>query len=118
MQGRNPTPSPDLVPLVGNINQESFTGLPFTTREYLEIVDYSARCIKPGKRGSMNETLPPVLSRLGIDGEHFIRFLQKKEKGFSSVMGNSQSLQRAAHQLGRKFLKGKTCACRMFRTAS
>jgi len=35
--------------------------------DYLELLDWTARQVVPGKRGSTPSTLPPVLARLGLD---------------------------------------------------
>jgi hypothetical protein len=37
-----------------------------TTSEYVELLDWTARCIVPGKRGATPEDAPPVFERLGL----------------------------------------------------
>ena len=41
--------------------------IPFSFKDYLELVDYTGRIIRPGKRGAIAATLPPILQRLGIN---------------------------------------------------
>jgi hypothetical protein len=40
--------------------------LKMTTSEYIELLDWTARCIVPGKRGATPEDAPPVFERLGL----------------------------------------------------
>lgn len=41
-------------------------GLPFLLRDYLELIDWTGRLIREGKRGSINVSLPPILERLSL----------------------------------------------------
>jgi len=53
--------------------------------DYLQLVDYTGRIIKKGKRGAIDRKLPPILNRLGIspnqwleNSQHFERLFRKK----------------------------------------
>jgi len=61
------------------------TGILYSLSDYLQLVDWTGRAIRRGKRGSIDTNLPPILSRLGVSTEewllnsqHFERFFRKK----------------------------------------
>ena len=60
-----------MLPFVGNPRAEMPKGLPFKLTDYLELVDWSGRVIREGKRGSIDQSMPPILERLNIEPEHW-----------------------------------------------
>lgn len=58
--------APYLFPFVGNPREPMPEGLPFRLMDYLELLDWTGRQIREGKRGHINTALPPILSRLGF----------------------------------------------------
>ncbi len=89
-------------------------GLPCALTEYLELVDWSGRAIRPDKQARIQENLPPILERLNIDPVHLLRYLDHKEKGFVHAIGSRRAIQTAALKLGKAFLKGISAANRLF----
>jgi len=60
-------------------------GILYSLSDYLQLVDYTGRIIRKGKRGAIDNDLPPILSRLGIsssewlqNSQHFERLFRKK----------------------------------------
>jgi len=54
----------------------------FTLADYIDLVDSTGRLIVAGKKGFIDEDLPPVLERLGVEGITWIDELnQFKSKG-------------------------------------
>ena len=47
------------------------TGIHFAYQDYLELVDWTGRNIRQGKRGYIDPTLPPILNRLHISSEQW-----------------------------------------------
>ena len=47
------------------------TGIPFSYEEYLALVDWTGRIIRGDKRGYIDRTLPPILTRLRISAEQW-----------------------------------------------
>jgi len=41
----------------------------FNAIDYLELVDYTGRIVKKGKRGAINQLTPPILKRLNLNTE-------------------------------------------------
>ncbi len=103
---------PELLSLTGRLDSPQH--LPFFHSDYLELVDWSGRAIHPGKRGKINDNVPSILARLSIEPNQLLRYLNRKERGFVNVVGSTRSIQKAALNLGLKFLKGISAAKRLF----
>ena len=56
---------PSLLNFTGRHDDEQ--GLPYALTDYLALVDWSGRAIHPAKRGSIDDTIPPILERLDIE---------------------------------------------------
>ena len=67
-------------------SQTTQIGIPFRWQDYLQLVDWTGRAIRDDKRGYINNTLPPILDRLGIDEDEWIesstRFEQCYQKKY------------------------------------
>ena len=68
--------------------------IPYHYLEYLDLVDWSGRAIRADKRGAIDEQLPPILTRLGIDAEHWCKAMQPKgAHQFSRAVGCRDKLR-------------------------
>jgi len=56
----------------GNDTHQPQAGIPFSFKEYLTLVDWTGRAIRDDKRGSIRQTLPPILQRLTIEKEQWL----------------------------------------------
>ncbi|MCP4322992.1 MAG: hypothetical protein GY787_14335, partial [Alteromonadales bacterium] len=61
--------SKPLIKFIGAENQSQPQGINFTLIDYLELVDWSGRIIREGKRGAISGQTPVLLSTLGLDHE-------------------------------------------------
>ena len=70
----------------GVITRATQTGIPFTWEDYLVLVDWTGRVVREGKRGAINGQLPPILERLNIDTNTWMKnatqFEQQHSKEF------------------------------------
>jgi hypothetical protein len=57
----------------GNTISEEQHGIPFSLTDYLTLVDWTGRIIREDKRGSIAQTLPPILERLSVDSTQWIK---------------------------------------------
>lgn len=104
-----------LMPFADQVPNDPERAIPFEIREYLELVDWSGRAIIESKRGSISDHLPPILQRLKIDPDNYIRFINRTQKHrFHSVIGTVDSMQKLANDFGRAFLKGQNAATALF----
>ncbi|MBB3059778.1 transposase [Microbulbifer rhizosphaerae] len=95
-----------LFPFVGNPREPMPAGLPFRLQDYLELVDWTGRCLREDKRGAIPEQLPPILDRLQIDPQHWLYLNRNFESRFKTLVGSAHALRRACAQLGKCWAQG------------
>ena len=87
----------------------------YEIQDYLELVDWSGRAIIDGKRGSIPDAIPPILDRLKIDPDNYVRFINRTQKSrFHGFIGTVKSMRSLAQDFGRSFLKGQAAAAALF----
>lgn len=59
--------------------------------EYIELVDWTARLVVEGKRGSTPADLPPVLERLGLSAEVWLQLTVTLDELFTPYTGLTQA---------------------------
>ena len=84
---------------------ESF--MPITQAAYFELVDWTGRIIRDGKRGSIPNNLPPIFDRLNLSEHEWLRQTRYFEARFKRVAGTWESIKYAAKQLGKLWFQGK-----------
>jgi len=81
----------------------------------LELVDASGRAVIDGKRGPIPENLPPILNRLNIEPEHYIRFVSRSEQHrFGNFIGPIEAMRELADRFGKTFLGDQAAAAALF----
>jgi len=89
--------------------------LPLTLTDYLELVEFTGRAIARGKKGTINDRLPPILERLNARPEGVLEFLSNPQKRRApNVIGPVDALKDLAQAFGKKFLKGRSTAALLF----
>lgn len=83
---------------------ESF--LAISLREYLQLLDWTGRQLRQGKRGSIPGRLAPILERVGIEGEAWMASVSSLGRQFHRAVGHVGCLREAAARAGRKWLQG------------
>jgi len=115
-----PAPDKPLGEVVGDLLPFNDSGrddaIPFSLSDYLELVDWSGRAVRADKTWAIETALPPILTRLGIDGRHYLKHLRKKERTFGNAIGSVTSLRESARAFGRKFFRGLSYAEQLFPT--
>ncbi|MBB5022873.1 transposase [Desulfurispira natronophila] len=102
-------------PLLGfNDSGDDENLLPFTMRDYAELVDWTARNARSDKAGAMDEDAPSLCVRLGIHAEGFVRQMRGLGGSFPTFMGSWQCLQHAAQEKGLRYVRGSGTARRLF----
>ena len=88
--------------------------IPYSTTDYLELVDWSGRVIVEGKKGFIPEQLPPILQRLNMRPEQYLAYVRKPKYGFANALGALDKLKACAEHFEKAFLKGQTAAAALF----
>ena len=96
-QGQEPVPS----------RRASNTGcLPMRFTEYLALLDWTGRQVRQDKRGSTPAELPPILERLQVTTEGWLKLVQGFSRMFRRAAGRPASLRRHADKWGRRRMPG------------
>lgn len=95
-----PVARASLFPFAGNPRKNMPAGLPFRFEDYLELVDWTGRQLRDGKKGSIHEALPPILQRLEIDPRHWLYMSRNFESRFKGLVGTAYNLKSACQTLG------------------
>jgi REP element-mobilizing transposase RayT len=107
--------SGQLIPFSAREHDDPDRTIPYSLTDYLELVDWSGRAIVEGKCGKIPDHLPPILQRLKVDPNNYIRFIRREQKSrFHAFIGSVESMRAAAERFGRAFLKGQAAAAQLF----
>lgn len=96
--------------LLGFINSISDYGdkrIPLAESAYIELVDWTGRCVREGKTGSIPPNLAPLLERISLSKQEWLRHTRYFEARFKRVAGTWESIKNAAKDLGKKWFQGK-----------
>ncbi|SEH07678.1 transposase [Candidatus Venteria ishoeyi] len=90
--------------------QNAHVCLPISQDEYFELVDWTGRCIRDGKRGAIPAHIQPILQRLEIKQDNWIDGIQHYGNHFYKVVGIMRHLLEETERQGRKWFKGQSAA--------
>jgi len=79
--------------------------LPIRFSDYLELVDWTGRAVLTGKRGAIPANVPPILERLGIRPDSYLKSIAEKPRIFVSAIGPVDALRQFAKSVGLKFIR-------------
>jgi len=91
-----------LHPFAGNLQETMPKGIIFNLVDYLQLVDWTGRCIREGKVGSIDSKAEPILRRLSISSEHWVYLCTHFESRFKGLVGSANSLKQACVYFNRK----------------
>ena len=77
-------------------------GLPFELKSYLELVELTGRIIRKDKRGHIDNTQLPLLERLNISSENWLKLTTQFTRVFHGAVGRPTSQASYCENLNRK----------------
>ena len=89
--------------------------IPFALEDYLQLVDWTGRAAKRDKRGSIDQSLPPILHRLAIDPDAWGCAMRSNGKIFGRALGRLDALRLHAASLGQHWIRSTGMAQRLYR---
>jgi len=92
--------------------------LSLTTSAYLELIDWTARLVRPDQRGMIPAATPPILVTLGLREAHWKSQVLGIESRYWRAIGSAQTLIDKAIAIGQCWLKGIGSARGALRSAS
>ena len=105
------TPSLKLLPF--RERDSGLPCLPFTFKDYLQLLDWTGRQIRRGKRGHIDATQPPILERLQIDHNAW-RGMMESGNRFGRALGPLNHLRVHAITLAQSWIRGLKQAAQLF----
>lgn len=105
------------VPLASFLGERSSMKavIPFSLKEYLDLVDWSGRGRRPDKRGAIDRRLPAIVTRLGINPERWLMLATRESSRFGRAIGSAQRLREYARLLGQSWVLGLRQAMSLYR---
>ena len=88
--------------------------IPYSSLDYLQLIDWSGRAIRQDKRGHIDARLPPILSRLNIDPEVWEQAMARRGTVFGRAMGRLDLLRLHAATLGQVWVRGLRASERLY----
>jgi REP element-mobilizing transposase RayT len=88
--------------------------MPYRFDHYLQLVDWTGRAVRSDKRGAIDDRLPPIMQRLGIDGDAWRLAMRPRGNVFGRAMGRLDHLRLHAHTLGQSWVRGLHRAERLY----
>ncbi|MGL4449289.1 MAG: transposase [Shewanella sp.] len=89
LKGEQPN---NLLPFIGNERDNQPRGITFELKDYLELVEYTGRLIRNGKRGAITENSAKLLTRLNLSQENWFKLTTEFGKLFHGPVGTLQEL--------------------------
>ena len=88
--------------------------VPFGFEDYLQLVEATGRVIREDKRGFIDGETPPLLVRLGIDPDQFIRTSSHMLRQFGSAVGTPARITARCDARQTRYLRGIGAARKLF----
>jgi REP element-mobilizing transposase RayT len=92
------------------------TCIPFSWPDYLQLIDWTGRAIRDDKRGAIQQDVPPILQRLNLDVDEWLKQHHQLENYYPVFMGHWKQLEAVCQALKRKFCKGSARSRLLFGT--
>jgi hypothetical protein len=92
----------DVSPCGRRASLKGFLSMSLT--KYLELLDWTGRQLRSGKRGTIPSELASILERLGLDADGWCDLVQKFGKLFKRAAGTAESLATEATRRGQGYL--------------
>ncbi len=83
--------------------------LPISLCGYLELLDWTGREIRSGKRGAIPSHLAPILKRLGLDASRWCDLVSKFGRYFKRAVGTAEHLKEEATRRGQRWMQSPGC---------
>jgi len=96
------------------VNRKNKGILSISKEEYLELLDWTGRMVKSGKRGAIPEDMAPLFERLEIDAKNWDNTVLTFGTLFCRVAGKAERIRKAAQDAGKKWFKGINAGKRAF----
>ncbi|WP_156873939.1 hypothetical protein [Psychromonas hadalis] len=103
-----------LVTFIGAEHQCQPQGINFSLIDYLELVDWTGRIIREGKRGAISTQVPALLNTLGLDHVTWLSLACDFGKEYHCAVGSLEELALFAEHTGKQWISGQNKLRRIY----
>ncbi len=84
--------TPRLMPFIESEHEgKTFAALPFNLKDYIDLVDWTGRCVRDDKRGAISSHQPQMLALLGLNNEQWLMLsLEIQKQSITMLSGIDQ----------------------------
>jgi len=95
-----------LLAFVGNEYKDKTTGIHFSLKDYLTLVDETGRLFRDDKRGAISHKTEKILARLHISDENWLKLTSDFERIFTGAVGTAEHLCEFTEHVGLQRVHG------------
>ncbi|MET0037765.1 MAG: alpha-amylase family glycosyl hydrolase, partial [Candidatus Thiodiazotropha lotti] len=103
-------PSTKLYPFVKTKGNEPLNGIDFAEKDYFRLLDWTGRAIRNDKRGSIPEDLAPILERLNLKPDVWLKSINNYNKDYFTAVGSFEHIKSYAIALKKHWFQGQNAA--------
>jgi REP element-mobilizing transposase RayT len=104
-----------LLPFCGSDHLNNPEALvPFAFKDYVELIDWTGRTIRDGKKGAIPAELAPILERLNISKDEWVESVLYFGHRFKRVIGPIDRIKRYSEKLGVQWCHGVSQCMKVF----
>ncbi|MCH1920822.1 transposase [Shewanella sp. A3A] len=108
------TPLKPLLHFDGATQAATQSGIPFHFADYLELIDWTGRAIRPDKRGAIAETQPRLLQQLGIAADAWKQSATEFSKQYARACGSWAAMCQFKSRQGGRWCRGKQYSSELY----
>ena len=110
-----PRPDTALLPFAeaGHTNRPG-TLLPFTFKNYIDLVDWTGRLVRDEKRGAIQLQAPTALETIGLNHKQWLALSLNIQRATLQAIGNLDAVQKYSHSCGKKWMPGQRQLARIY----
>jgi len=88
-----------------NASEKGRTTIPYSLKDYLQLVDWTGRAIRHDKPGFIDAAHPPILRRLGIEADGWTSIMGRRGAILGRAMGKLDVLRVHAAIVGQRWIR-------------
>jgi hypothetical protein len=108
---------PTLNPFKGPKGSDNSNRIDFELTDYLRLVDWTGRAIRKDKKGAIPNDLAPILERIGINPDAWLKSISHYNRHYFSVLGAIDRISAYAQVQKKRWHRGQRAAMKSYRLA-
>ncbi len=104
-----------LMDFQGSAKEKASPKIQFSLRDYLELIDWTSRCIREEKHSTIDRNSPRLFTQLDINQHEWLPNVTAMQSRYEKVMGSPRRMRHHAQSRGGKFCRGHRYAERLYR---